>query len=245
MEHSRVARLLLFLVPERWPLWLPWVIFLWTTRRGAVNIFVDADLSARATVAFVSGCLISSTASGGYALSIDQRGGPEFHPGDAIVLDVILESSSGLDRHNSAIFWMVFSAVGLQVTNYAWGSPFTTGGILDQSTAGQGGGPLTIDSSTFDRPGDGVGLIDLEFSNVLLTGAFTSGVLLSVELAIPDTFTDFGVVTVAVEADTFADGFDELVVANTGPIELVIVPSAAAWPVLLGSCGFIGRGRRR
>jgi len=190
--------------------------------------------------------LATSAASGGYELSVVQSDGDaELRPGDSFALDVILESSSGLDRHNSAIFWMVFSAAGLQVTNYAWSSPFTTGGILDQSTAGQGGEPLTIDSSTFDRPGDGVGLIDLEFSNVLLSGVFTSGVLLSVELAIPDAFTDFGVVTVAVEADTFADGFDELVVANTGPIELVIVPSAAAWPVLLGSCGFIGRGRRR
>lgn len=183
----------------------------------------------------------------GYSMSIQRLdAGGDLLPGEHFTLAIRLDSSDGLDLHNSAIFWLNFSEAGLWITNYSWALPYVTGGVLDQSTGAHTSLPLAINADTYERPGDETGLIDLEFSNVLLSGRFGDGVLLTAEFMVPEVYSGSGLISVAAEVDTIADGFDELPIEIGSGVDIVIVPAP-----FTGAVGFVclsafgsRRGRR-
>jgi hypothetical protein len=182
----------------------------------------------------------------GYSLSIERTDGVgDLLPGERFTLAIRLDSSDGLDLHNSAIFWLNFSEVGLLITNYAWALPYVTGGVLDQSTSAHNALPLLIDADTYKRPGEEGGLIDLEFSNVLLSGRFGEGVLLTAEFMVPDFYAGSGVISIAAEVDTIADGFDEYEVAVLAGIDVIIIPAPFIGAIGIAVLGVFAPQRRR
>lgn len=210
---------------------------------------VGSKSSQRVTLlagAAVSGiALLSMPAVAAYSMELvrlDVSG--DLLPGETFTLGVVLESTTGFDRHNSAIFWLGLSEPGLVLNHYEWSVPYTTGGPLDQSTAALLDGPLEITSGTYLRPGDTQGLIDIEFSNVLLGGSFDNGTLLTAEFLVPETFKP-GTLGLWTEIDTIADGFEELGVFAGPGLEIVIIPSPSLLAPALVSIAAAGGRRRR
>lgn len=187
-----------------------------------------------------------SPAAAGYVISIDRvDGGGELLPGQSFTLAVRLDSSTGFDQHNSAIFWLVFSEAGLWISNYDWSLPYETGGVLDQSTGSDTPLPLAINADTYERPGDEAGLIDLEFSNVLLSGRFGSGILLTAEFMVPGNYSGTGLISIAAEVDTIADGFDVLDVAVDAGVNVIVIPAPFMGAIGIAVLGVIAPQRRR
>ena len=147
---------------------------------------------------------------------------------DTIDIDfTIALTSDTLPAFNSAIFQVRFTEPGLVLNSYAWDTPFGTGDLFDDSTPKSDQLPLPIDGATHTDP-QAPSLIDIEFSNVSIAGGYDTGDLVTISLTIPGSFGYTGPLFVSVSPDTFANGFDELIVEGGQVLQLNVIPAPAS-----------------
>ncbi len=195
--------------------------------------------------AFTLTGLLAASAHGGYVMNLTSDGATSktVLAGGSFTLDVMLASSDGA-LHNSAIFRTVFSEAGLLYETYAWGQPYETGGFFDDSSPFGGSLPVLLDASVLAGVGYPDGVVDVELSNVVFDGVFTTGVLASLTFQIPKDWAGSDQIVISLEPDTIANGFSivSTTVANDFVLTIVVPTPAAAWGLLLIGAG---RGRRR
>ena len=161
--------------------------------------------------------------------------------GDSFTLDINLESTDGLDEHNSAIFQLVFTSPGIELLSYSWASPYETGTVFDDSTPNSDVLPMTIDENSLMGPGYPDGVIDIEFSNVLISDLYETGEIVSLELRMSDAW-DGTAVTIFATPDTFANGFHEI--ETTAGQGFTIVPAPATFSGLFIAILAVSQRRR-
>ena len=175
--------------------------------------------------------------------------GLDVAPGESFPLNVILASDAG-DRHNSAIFRVVFKedglpAPGLEYLSYSWASPYTTGSVWDDSHPQVSALPVALDANTLAGGGYSPGVVDLELSNVVPTGGgtFSEGSLATLGLKVPVAFAPGRTIMISIEPDTIANGFTEIATTAGPDFALHIVPEPAG----IGLClvGLVGLMVRR
>lgn len=162
-------------------------------------------------------------------------------PGESFSLDMVLSASAG-EEHNSAIFRVTFSAPGLWYEGYEWHSSY--GMVFDDSVPAAALLPLELESGTLMGPGYPDGVVDIELSNVAPIGFFGEGALVSLNLRVPLDYAGPETITIQVEPDTFANGFDELVVIP-GESFVLTIPSPQGGVVLSLAVLWTGMGLRR
>jgi hypothetical protein len=188
---------------------------------------------------------VQQSAHANYILSAKESGtgnsSVSVAPGGTFAVDFILSQSSGSDVNNSAVFQVNFSSPNLTETAYLWSGGYTTGTATDDSTpntANKGGGrpqtPTTITSSSFSGP---AGVVDIEMSNVLESGTFGTGTLVTVNFQVPISWAGPSSVTITAVPDTFQNGFNPPVTTTAGPAFTVNIPEPASIGLLLPVAG--------
>jgi hypothetical protein len=163
-------------------------------------------------------------------------------PGDSVTVNVSLLAFSGTPAHNAAIFRAAFSQPGFTLTSYAWSPPYITGNAFDDSRPSQAALPALITPELVSDFGEPDEVADIEFSNVVPSGFFTSGQILSFQFLVPDN-APAGQFLVSLVPDTVSFGFDD-VTTHEGPrLLFIVIPAPAAFS-LLAAIG-LGLSRRR
>lgn len=132
-------------------------------------------------------------------------------PGGSFTLDVVV---TGPDEFMSAILDLAFASSGLVATDYLWNEmAFETGGADEFTTLDMEGVPFTIDEL-------------LHFENLTKSGmTFDEGVLLSLTLMVPESFSS-GPSQVTIMPDQFTlDGFEFIPTTAAGPFTISIAGS--------------------
>lgn len=160
-------------------------------------------------------------------------------PGGTFAVDYVL-SSNASDVHNSIIFQSTFSSPDLVLQTYGWTGGYnnaTSVGDNDDSTPNvinQGGGraqtPTTITATTFNGP---AGVVDVEMSNVLDSGTFGVGNVVTLTLQVPAGWSGPSTVAINVVPDTVQNGFTPVTTTAGGPFTVNIIPEPT-------SLGFVG-----
>lgn len=168
-------------------------------------------------------------------------------PGEEVRVNLVLTDDAqggAAPQHNSAIFRVVFSVEGFEITSVQWATPYVGGGAFDDSTPGQGGIPFLLNNTTLSRPGDPVNVADFELSNVVPTGTFTTGQIASFTFRVPtNPGTDRLLIDVA--PDTFANGFSPVQTAAGPRLLFVVVPTPGAAGLMFAGGLLVARSRRR
>ena len=174
----------------------------------------------------VAGVVLASAgnASGDYVVDIRSGGASvvQAFPGQTVEIEVILQSASG-DTHTSAITRLVFSLPGLSMTSAEWAPPYETGGIFDDSAPALVDLPSVLTAGLLAGPGYPVGVVDLELANVIASGSFGVGVLVSLTVEVP--LDAVGAIEVWAEPDTFANGFAVIPAQSGSSLSIQVVPS--------------------
>jgi hypothetical protein len=159
-------------------------------------------------------------------------------PGGSFSLDLVLTSEAA-DEHNSAIFRVVFSEPGLIYSGFTWQSPYTL--AYDDSKPNTGF-DILLDAATLSGPAYPDGVVDIELSNVVEPGTFTTGTLVRLDLAVPADYSGAPTVYISAAPDTIANGFDIIDTAAGGDFTLN-VPEPAAWTIvsLVGAVALLRR----
>ncbi len=159
-------------------------------------------------------------------------------PGEAFSIDVILNAPEGM-VHNSSLFSLVFTQAGLSYEGYSWAEPYENQTNFDFSS------PLWSDLPLLIGPGLNPGpTSEVVLSNVVRSGEFSSGLLVSLSLRVPDDWTEMTNIGIAAFPDTFANGFEEMPVSAAGGVLVMIVPSPSASLVCLFIAALRPRPRR-
>ncbi len=168
----------------------------------------------------------------------------ELVEGESATIDFVVTSDAN-DQLDSAIFSLVLTEPGIQIDGYTWAAPFATGGIFDDSTLPPEDLPVAIDGDTHTAPGAPFGLIDFEFSNVLIGQSFTTGTILSVDISVPVGLGYEGNVFIIARPDTFADGFNEIDTEGGTALTLsVLIPAPGGVVCAIGAVPLVLRRRR-
>lgn len=141
--------------------------------------------------------------------------------GAAFDVDVVLTSNAN-DTHNGATFRLVFSAPGIVVESYTWTQPFVTGSIGDASVPAAANLPVALTDQTVGAAGSDV---DMEFENAS-PGFFGVGTLLTIACRVPGDYAGLGIVAIAIDTITIANGFNPIDVAATADLQLQIETKA-------------------
>lgn len=171
-------------------------------------------------------------------------------PSSVFDLDVRL-SSTGSDKIDVAQFRLVFSVPGLRYQGYTWSPPFPNRSFEDDSRPKVDSLPMVLDENTLSGPGIPVGQIDIQLSNVtdLLSqevSYFGSGLLVRMNFAVPENFTHTGPITIGLQPESFAQGFDQVPVAASNSFTLTVVPEVNGGVVFgVAAIGFVWWARRR
>lgn len=187
------------------------------------------------------GLLAAGTCSGGYVYDVSLIGGDEqlFVPGDTFQLELSLNSTEG-DEHNSSLFSLIFTEAGLLYEGYTWSAPYENESFFDFSMPLYSDLPAVIDADSVPGP-----LVDVVLSNVVPSGTFGSGVVVTLDLRVPEDWSDETTVFALPQVDTVANGF-EVIEVETGPaVAIQIVPGAGAGLGLAGFCFSLMTPRRR
>lgn len=147
--------------------------------------------------------------------------------GRTLNLNLGLTSDSS-DTHTSAIFRVVFSSPGLTYQSYLWQAPYSNTSGDDDSTPRAEQLPVTLTADTLSGPSFPPGVVDVELSNVVESGTFGQGSLVTLTLGVPAGYTGPDSITISAAPDTFANGFDEIVTTAGPPFTLTIVPEPSA-----------------
>ena len=164
-------------------------------------------------------------------------------PGQTFTLDLVLTSDDS-DEINSAIARLLFSGPGLRLLSYDWSMPFENGSITDDSTPAHGTLPVDIDDMTLSGLGYPDNVVDIEFSNVILSSdRFADGTLVSMVFEVPTDYEGDDEIVITAFPDTLANGFDEIA-TTPGETFTLTIPSPASL-ALAGMAGVVAMRRRR
>lgn len=160
------------------------------------------------------------------SLGLDSR---TVAPGETFSLDIAITGAAG-DRHQAAVFRVVFSYAGLEYDAYAWAGPYENGTLDDFSTPDDSMLPLLLDADSLAGPAFPLGVTDIEMQNVLPLGApdFTSGKLLTLTLRVPLDWSGPDQVQINVVPDQFTrfvGGQEIAVPAAAGTPFTLVVPA--------------------
>lgn len=159
-------------------------------------------------------------------------------PGEAFSIDVVLEAPEGV-THNSSLFSLIFTQPGLIFESYSWAAPYENETVFDFSS------PLWSELPQPVVPGLNPGpASEVMLSNVVASGWFGSGVLVTLSLRVPGDWTEQSGIGIAVIPDSFADGFEMIEVVGGDGVLVSVVPSVGGAWVLLCS-GIVQSARRR
>ncbi len=185
---------------------------------------------------------VTSGAFGAYTLSpvVDGNSALSLTQGSMFDLDLVLTSDAG-DTHDAALFTVEFSQPGIALTNYSWGSPYTTGGIDDYTEPGLGALPVALDANSYmDDPNFDPGAIDVMFENfIAVDPSFTVGSIVTLSLEIPCDFV-LGDLTITAVPDFFSSNGTDI--ATTGEILTIDITKALIAdiaPVATGGDGIV------
>jgi hypothetical protein len=197
-------------------------------------------------VGLLAGCSFGA-AHAGYILLPTLPSGADsvIDPGEIVRVNVVLtdDTQGAAPVHNSAIFRVIFSVEGFEITSVQWASPYVGGGAFDDSTPGQGGIPFLLTNDTLNRPGDPVNTADFELSNVVPTGTFGVGQIASFTFRVP-TNPSSDRLLIDLAPDTFANGFST-VQTQVGPrLLFAVVPTPGAAGLLAAGGIMVVRSRR-
>lgn len=126
-------------------------------------------------------------------------------PGASFTARVTLESKVPI-IYNSAIFRVVLTGENVSINDYAWASPFETGGATDFSLLGMEL-PSLVTPETLEGPAYPADVLDVEFANFLLAGDASNGTVVEVEFVMPAKAQPGETFFIAAVPDTFAFGF--------------------------------------
>lgn len=186
-------------------------------------------------------------AHAGYIITPTHQGASEViaAPGEPIVIDLVLTRSAS-EVHNSSIFRVTFSSPGLMYLNYGWKSPYLDDTIDDFSTPVIASLPTILDSTVLSRPGDPLGIVDIELSNVTPFGTtFAEGIIASLTFMFPVGYSGAETILIGVEPDTFQFGTQPPIETTAGaPLEFRLVPVPGAAGIFLLSMVQANRRRR-
>ena len=195
-------------------------------------------LSVFAVCSFAQGAYVLTPDSGSLTIN---RTATELDR--TFTLDFLL-SSDAADESFTATFEIIFSKSGLELKDYAWTSPYDTGGSNDASTPAIGSLSEILSATTY---GD-ASAVDIELSNALDTGKFADGTLLSMDIIIPSDFP-LGDVTIGVGDSPEFFNANEFGLVPTSPgtdFTLTVTPEPATLSLLaLGGLAMIRRRRRK
>lgn len=165
--------------------------------------------------------------------------------GQSFVLDIVITSDVA-DTHNSAIFQTRFTQPGLILTDYQWGSPYSTGDILDDSTPHESELPMPIVPSTLEGGLYPPGLTDLELSNVAIGASFSVGTIVSLSFTVPAAFGYTGPIFISLNPDEFAMGFTSVptVGGQVFRLDVAEIPAPAGFAIAAIAAGSLARRRR-
>lgn len=190
--------------------------------------------------AILSLCVLSgvATARADYILRPSSSGATSLtvNWGDTFALDLVLSTAAN-DKNNSAIFQVRFTEPGLIYEDYAWAAPYMDYDPLlplDDSTPLLPDLPAEITPDLLSGPGYLPNLNDVELSNVLLSGTFGAGTLVTLTLHVPESYGFVGSLYISAAPDTFANGFSVIPTTAGQVFELIVVPEPAAAGALLG-----------
>jgi hypothetical protein len=196
-------------------------------------------------IAFIVGsCAFSANAQylvTARSLGLDTR---NVAPGETFSLDIAITGAAG-DRHQAAVFQVVFSFAGLEYDAYSWAEPYANGTLDDFSTPDDSMLPLLLDADSLSGPAFPTGVTDIDMQNVLPLGApdFTSGRIVTLTLRVPADWSGPDQVQISVIPDQFTrfvGGQEFAVPATAGTPFTLVVPApgiGAAGVMLMAAAG--------
>lgn len=165
--------------------------------------------------------------------------------GDVFTAGVLLESSDNA-KNDSAIFRLAFSVANLEHDAgwYEWGDSYTTGGIDDRSRPGSDESGV-ITSATHLDPFD-PDAVDVYFENLTdnFGQYFSTGLLLTFTLRVPQELIDVGSFTIGFIPDTLTDGASIVDTSAGGSLVVNVIPAPSTL-VSIAAVGLCSRRRRR
>jgi len=126
-------------------------------------------------------------------------------PGASFTTRVTLEGKVPI-VYNSAIFRVVLTGENVSINDYAWASPFETGGATDFSLLGMEL-PSLVTAETLEGPTYPADVLDVEFANFLMDGDASNGTVVEIEFTMPAKSQPGDTFFIAAVPDTFAFGF--------------------------------------
>jgi len=186
-----------------------------------------------------------------YVVSVESEFGDTFDvaPGQTFDVSIVLTDAGGALEHNAAILFVNFlldegSGLGVVLEGAVWAAPYETGTFTEDSTPLSGDLPQELTPDLFVRPGAAEGLTDIELSNVLLSGSFTSGTIVTLALSVLEGAAFGSEIVITAEADTISLGFDEIGTESGFGVIARVVPGPAGMR-LFAISGVMCLGRRR
>ena len=145
--------------------------------------------------------------------------------GGSFTLDLVLTSDAS-DENMAAEFLVDPDQSGLDYDDYAWGSPYETGGTDDYSD---------------------INADPLEFTNFLDSGTFGVGTIVSIDIIVPVNYWDTHTQVVFSASGDFMDEMSDMITTTAGTdFTLVDIPEPATMVLLgLGSGLMLLRRRRQ
>jgi hypothetical protein len=177
--------------------------------------------------------LAATAAQADYTMWLESGGRDQarIRPGETVQVEVWLASSAS-DVHDAAIWRVAMSEPGLEYVEYAWASPYQAGSIFDDSKPFIDSLPVTLDEHTLEGGGYEGGVVDVELSNLTMSGAFEQGWLATLSLRVPDTYSGADTITLRAYPESFSYGFDEVPTEAVGDFT-ILVPSPPGLCVLV------------
>ena len=208
-------------------------------------ILVGRSLAAKCFIVIVAGAASAGSACAAIMLDAHPATGSSMvTPGQSVTINI--DALTGSDVHNSAIFRVVWSRPGVVLTSYAWGTPYVSGGIFDDSIPSLASLPAVVDAPLLSGFGYPTDTADVEFSNVCPPGGpdYTTGTLLSFTFTVPANFEP-GNLLISIAPDTFALGAAVKTVDTPPSLLLIVVPAPGAAGILGLACLSAMRARPR
>ncbi len=170
---------------------------------------------------FATMLLAVSVAHAEYTISIenaaDNSATAALVPGEMVSLNIVLTGDS---THVSNDFVINFSQGGLEYVAYEWSGNFPTGAANgdDRSMPDLADLPTVI---ARDTTGDANSAFDIQFTNFLSQGDFGVGMLLRIDLTVPDDFPD-GTIDINPFDGAFLELFTTIVPLSGGTFILTV-----------------------
>lgn len=205
---------------------------------------LGSSLAKRTVFCLVIIALNGATiAKGAYLLtpSIAGQSQATVLPGQSFTIDLTLSGLSS-DQHDACEFLVSFTAPGLVMTSYTWGSPYSM--QFDLSTPDDAQLPVMLTPELLQGGVHPDGIVDISFSNLTDSGLYGSGLLLSVGLMVPTDWTGPEAFQVQVIPDQFTRGFVGVPVSSSGLLTVTVpAPFTPAVAVVVAGCALQRRRR--